>query len=108
VKKSLKNIVLPLLSVNVVIILLILALQNRLPPVVPLFYGKAQGEEQLVSRLWLTLPSLVSILIIIVNTLFIRLIKDAFLQKVLLGLIIVSVALSSITIVKIIFLIGNI
>ncbi|MEK7498033.1 MAG: hypothetical protein AAB656_03890 [Patescibacteria group bacterium] len=101
------NIVIPALGVNFVVLLLVIVLQNNLPPVVPLYYGLPTGEEELAKKIFLTVPSLVSILIILVNVVFMKRAKDSFLPKVLLGLIIGSTILGAITTIKIILLVGS-
>ena len=53
-----KNYAIASLFVNLLIILSAILAQRFLPPEVPLFYGLAEGEEQLAPRLFLLLPSL--------------------------------------------------
>lgn len=92
--------------INVGVAGLILLLQHRLPPQIPLFYGNPAGEEQLVGRIWLILPPIVSVLITAINSAGCILIKDSYLQKVLIGTTIAVTTLSTITIAKILFLVG--
>jgi hypothetical protein len=92
---------------NLVLIIIILLIQNMLPPQIPLFYGLAEGEEQLVFRIWLILPSLVTLLVMIINSLIAFTAKDVFIKK---SLIVSLLALSILTITttfKIAFLVGN-
>jgi hypothetical protein len=95
------------LLINTLIIALILYLRKSLPPVVPLYYGKPAGEEQLGSSLSLLLPPAISIILTIINSIFAKLTSDPFLQQVLIGLTIVVSVLSTITVLKIIFLVGS-
>jgi len=95
------------LCLNSFIILLIILLLNHLPPVVPLYYGKPQGEEVLAQKLYLLLPPSFSIIFIILNTLIIQFFHDKFLKNVLIGICIVTSLFSTITIVKIILLVGS-
>jgi len=92
---------------NLFVILMVILLQGHFPPVVPLFYGKPQGEEQLVQSILLILPPLISILIITLNTILLSFLKNKFLQKILFGLIITITVLSTITVIEIILLVGS-
>jgi len=102
-----KEIVIPAVSVNILVLLFTLLVQRNLPPIVPLFYGLPTGEEELAQKIFLVIPSLVSLLIILVNVTLIKYAKDSFLPKVLVGLIIGSTILGAITTIKIIFLVGS-
>lgn len=95
-------------AINLIVIILILVLRNNIPPEVPLFYGKPQGVEQLASQNILIIPALFAIIITILNSLISNFIKDNFLQKVLAGIMVTVTMLSTITIFRIIFLVGSI
>jgi hypothetical protein len=97
------SIVLPLLTV-----VLVFVLKNRLPPQVPLFYGLPEGEEQLTNTLGLMIPSLVAIAIVLINTIVSIFIKQDFVKKTLVFTALAVVFFSTITTIKIIFLVGNI
>jgi len=100
---------LSLLFINGAIIVFQLTfLKNRLPPVVPLLFGKPQGEEQLVPKLYLTAPPLTSSIIALINTALIKSITNHFLKYVLLGLMLTATVLSTITVIKIVLLVGYI
>lgn len=86
--------------------LAILGLKGLLPPEVPLFYGKPTGEEQLVPTLGLLIAPGVSLLIVILNTIFVGLTKDVFLKKALIISSLFVSVLTTITVIKIIFLVG--
>lgn len=92
--------------INLLIIVWIFISQAHLPPEVPLFYGLPSGEEQLSQSPLLILPPIISLILIGLNFLLIRTTKDKFLQNVLLSTMVVITALSTITIAKIIFLVG--
>lgn len=68
---------------NIIIILIILLLQGFFPPQIPLLYGLPEGEAQLVSSLSLTIPSLISLLVIAINIFISYLLKEDFFKKVL-------------------------
>ena len=96
------------LAANLLIVLAIVLLQKDLPPVVPLFYGLPVSQEELTKNIFLVTPALTSSLFICVNFILIRITKDSFLQKIFIGLDATTVALSTITILEIIFLVGKI
>lgn len=93
--------------VNIVVITFILLSQNLLPPVVPLFYGLPIGEEILTDRTSLIIPAIISIIVIAINVLISKSLKDSFLKKVLISIIVLTTLLSTITIFKIAFLVGS-
>lgn len=97
-----------ILIINISIIIFIILIQNNLPPQVPLFYGKPYGAEQLTTSISLVFPPLLSIVVSIINSIVIFLIEDDFLQKILLVSMYTLTLLSAITVIKIIFLIGNV
>lgn len=96
----------PILAINLVVILLVFAAKSVLPPLVPLFYGLPTGEEQLASSTFLITPALTSIAVVLVNAFLARVVKNNFLQRVLLGISWATAALSTITIIRIIWLVG--
>jgi len=102
-----KNTVLALLFINFLIIILVIFAQRFLPPVVPLFYGQPQGSQQLAKSIFLVIPPLIALGIVTVNTGILFFMKNDFLQKVLLGLAAGTTILATITVVKIIFLVGS-
>ncbi len=94
--------------VNLLIILGILLLQSHLPPVVPLFYGLPYGDEQLANTWALIIPPLVALSFIGINIFIGKTSKDEFIKQILVGLTIATTALSTITVVRIILLVGQI
>lgn len=97
-----------LVSINLTTILLVVLVKNLLPPVVPLFYGNPYGAEQLAPRESLTLPAVAALGICILSIIMGSFLKDDFVKKVLFGGMALTTALSLITTIKIIFLVGNI
>jgi len=96
------------LIINIVLPLLIFVFLKTLPPQIPLFYGLAEGEEQLASNWALITPSFLAFLILFINVLVANSTKDEFLKKVL---ILTGLAVSFfawVTTLKIFFLIGPI
>ncbi len=84
--------------VNILVILGVLFFQSHLPPVVPLFFGLPLGEQQLANSWALIIPPIVALAFLGVNI---------FIKQVLLGLTLTTTALSTITVVKIILLVGQ-
>lgn len=95
------------LGLAVLTLALVLLSQKRLPPEVPLFYGRAEGEAQLVDSWWLVVPSLFSILATSVNLTIASFLKDDFTKKVLVLSALVVALFSVITTFKIILLVGS-
>lgn len=92
---------------NVAIILIVIFIKKSLPPEVPLFYGLSEGKDQLGTSLSLIIPPLLSISFIALNLLISLFTKDLFLKKTLIITSISTTILSTITVFKIIFLIGT-
>lgn len=102
-----KNWSLNALLFNFLLVGLILLLGKHIPPKVPLFYGKPYGSEQLADQKLLLLPPLLAAGISAVNTSINTLVDDDFLRKVMLGSIAACTTLGTITVIKIIFLVGS-
>jgi hypothetical protein len=91
---------------NIVSVVIILVLKGFLPPVVPLFYGLPTGNEQLVPTLGLLWAPLAGLVITLINIFVSILNQDDFLKK---SLIISSAFISlllTITVIKIVLLVG--
>lgn len=84
----------------------IVIVQNYLPPLLPVYYGKPTGIEQLASTYFIFIIPGTSIIITAINLFFNTATKDVFIKKTL---AIVSLAVSfmaTITVFKIILLVG--
>lgn len=92
---------------NLVFAGLILLFRNNIPPTVPLFYGRPRGDEQLAPQIFLLIPPLACVIVAIINGIITYLVEDKFIQKVMLGISFAATLLSTITIIKIILLVGN-
>lgn len=88
------------------LVLTIILLRNHLPPVVPFFYGKAIGEGQLTNTIFLLLAPGASTLVLVLNILLTLVIDNTFLKKILIMCIFLFSLLMTITVFKIIFLVG--
>ncbi len=96
------------LIINFTIIIFSLLIQKRLPPQIPIFYGLPQGEAQLSSPIGILIPSVSSLIFVLLNLFLINIIKDEFIKKVLVVAGLTTAVFASITVVKIIFLVGQI
>lgn len=94
-------------SLNLATIATVILLQSRLPPEVPLFYGLAEGQEQLAASIYLLVPPIISLGIIFVNTILSSIIKNNLLKSFLIATATASSFFSTTTIAKIIFLVGS-
>lgn len=94
-------------ALNIVLVILVFLIKNRLPPVVPIYFGLPSGSEQLGPPESLALLPLASLIIAIINALISTFTKDEFLQKVVIGVIAATTVLSSFAYLRVFFLVGN-
>lgn len=102
-----KNYLFIALAVAVTTLLLVILFQGKLPPQVPLLYGAAEGEGQLISSWGLVIPSAFSILIIVVNSILASFMADDFTKKTLVIMALVVTLFAIVTTLKIFFLVGS-
>jgi len=95
-------------AINITLIIITLALNKLLPPQIPLFYGLAEGEGQLAPWYLLSIPSLISLAILVVNSLLSTTISNDFLKRVMIISAISVTFFSLITTLKIFFLVGGV
>ena len=88
-------------------IISVLVLGRRLPPEVPLYYGLPEGEDQIVLQVQLIIPSVLALIILIVNSITAFFLKNEFLQQTLVLAGLVAAFFSTITTIKIILLVGS-
>lgn len=93
--------------INIILIGITLVLHRFLPPEVPLFYGMPEGNEQLASSWLISIPSLVSLFIILLNLLLASFIEDDFQKRVIILGGIIATFFSAITTIQIVFLVGS-
>lgn len=101
-----KNYFLAAIIVSLVTIVGILAVKSFLPPLVPLFYGKPAGVEQLASTWMIIIVPAISVLITIINLFISTAVKDEFVQKIVAVSAFVISVMSGITVAKIVTLVG--
>lgn len=81
-------------------------MKGFLPPLVPLFYGKPIGTEQLVSFWYLFLLPAMTAITIAVNILINISINDAFIKRILAVATLIISIMATVTLVKIGILVG--
>lgn len=101
------NFIYAIFLVNATVIVLVLVFKRFLPPVIPLFYGFAEGEQQLATSTQLIIPSFLSIAFLIINLIVAFFMKNDFIKKVLVLTPFVATFFSIITTIEIFFLVGN-
>jgi hypothetical protein len=101
-----KNYFLAAIIINFTTALSVILLRDFLPPLVPLFYGRPAGVAQLTNTFGLLIAPGVSFLIIVLNLGTSLLVKDDFLRKALAVSATIISLLTTITVIKIILLVG--
>jgi hypothetical protein len=105
-KLPLKGYVYLAFALDLIASLIVVLVKGNLPPVVPLFYGKPVSSGQLVTAYGLLIAPLAAATVTVINIFLASYIKDVFIKKVFsIASFFVSV-LATITVVKIIFLVG--
>lgn len=94
-------------AVNLAVVGIVLLALSVLPPQVPLFYGLPETEERLASSWMLILPSIVSFLILLANASLSLFVEEEFTKKILIAVSLATTLFSTITTLKIIFLVGS-
>ena len=92
---------------NLLVILFIVLFESKLPPEIPLYYGRPKGDEQLAKSLYLLIPPIFSAVVVVVNLAIMKLAIQEFLQKILLGVAFLITILSTITVAKIFLLVSS-
>ena len=105
-KMPLKNLFLVSIVINLVFILLGLFANLILPPEIPLFYGLPKNSEQLTRSIFIVLPSLVSLVMTLVNITISVKVDSQYLKRVMAFASTGITILSIIATYKIIFLVG--
>lgn len=94
-------------AINLITIAAIFLALSKLPPQVPLFYGMATGPAQLAEKSFLFLPPVLAFAALIVNEILQKVMKDTFIGSILQWSSLVFAILSSITIFRIMLLVGS-
>jgi uncharacterized membrane protein len=86
---------------------LALLAKSALPPEIPLFYGGAEGPDQLATKLALSLPGTVGLVFVLLNASLASLTKNQFVKHILTFSGFAFAVLAAITTVEIIILVGS-
>lgn len=93
---------------NLIVILIGLLAKFILPPQIPIFFGFPQTEEQLASSLFIVIPPIISLFFITLNSIFAIKMESNYIKKSLAFASFAVTLLSTIAVIKIIFLVGSI
>ena len=105
-KLPLRSYVYSALALDLVTLLTVFLVKGNLPPVVPLFYGRPVGSGQLISAYGLLIAPITAAAVTAINIYLASFIKDEFIKKIFsVASFFVSV-LTTITIIKIVLLVG--
>lgn len=90
------------------LILLIISVLSQaiLPPVIPLFYGLPQTEDQLAPSILMLLPAFISLVLTTINMLVALKIDDVYLKRALAFTSLAVSILAIVTTIKIMFLVS--
>jgi hypothetical protein len=89
----------------VVTALLMAVAWSQLPAQIPLFYSKPWGETQLAPNIFLALPLILSLFLLIVNSIGAQILSDyIFIKKILIFGAATTSLLAAITVIRIILL----
>lgn len=93
---------------NLIVILIGLAAKFILPPQIPIFFGFPQTEEQLAPSLLIIIPPIISLFFTIINSVAAINIESSYIKKSFAFASLAVTLLSTIAVIKIIFLVGSI
>jgi hypothetical protein len=94
------------LAFSAVSAVIIFAVKDYLPPVVPFFYGLPSGANQLTPTLGLLIAPTVALIVTAINIMLTKITKDQFFKKALIFSSVFVSVLMFITTIKIILLVG--
>lgn len=95
------------IAISILVFVLVLSTQPSLPPEIPLYFGLAEGQEQLAPPANLLFPSILALGITIVNSIIVLKLNNPLLQKILAVTSISVTFFSFITTVRILLLVGS-
>ena len=105
-KLPLRNYVYSALALDFAVALTVLLVKGNLPPVVPFLYGRPVGVGQLVSAYGLLIAPITAAIITIINIVLASYIRDEFIKKIFsVASLFVSI-LATVTVIKIVLLVG--
>lgn len=107
-KLPLSQLIISTAITNLIIILLGLVSRILLPPQIPIFFGLPQTEEQLATSLFIIIPPSISLVFVVINSILAINIDSNYIKKSLAFGSLAITILSTIAVLKIIFLVGSI
>lgn len=102
-----KKTILLIFIVNIITIIVVCLQLPKLPPVVPLYYGNPAGEEQLGPVRGLFIPPGFTLVVWVTAVLITKAYKNSFIETLLVLSLCVLTVLSTVTVFKIMFLVGS-
>jgi hypothetical protein len=105
--KVLKKLIWLSIFINILTIVLFFIFRNRIPPEVPLYYGLADGDNQLSQANGLLIPSLFALCVILLNTILAAITKNEFIKYALILTAFGVSILVTVTFVRIMLLVGS-
>lgn len=106
-KLPLFNLIIILIIINLIILVIGLISKLILPPQIPIFFGLPQTEEQLGPSILIIMPTAICLAFILINTYVATKIENNYIKKALVFGSLAITLLSTIAILKIIFLVGS-
>jgi hypothetical protein len=94
------------IALDIITVICIVLLSSKLPPVVPLLYGRPIGAAQLVPGIGLVIAPVAAMCISIINIFIAYRIKDDFSKRIFVVSSFFISVLVAITVIKIILLVG--
>lgn len=94
------------LGLDVATIVIVILTKGFLPPVAPLLYGRPEGASQLIPSIGLIIAPSTALVITLINIFLTKPVKDKFLQQILIVSTFLISLLTTITVLKVIFLVG--
>ena len=94
------------IGLNLTVVVLFLLIKGFLPPIIPLLYGRPSGAGQLLPDWGILLAPALSTLLIIINVVTSNYVLAVFSKKLLIAAGCLVSLLTTITVLKIIFLVG--
>lgn len=93
--------------VNILTIVSLYINRMKIPPIIPLYYGNPAGAEQLAPYQGLFIPPSFVLVVLLTSILINKAYKDSFLETLLVLNLGVLTTLSTVTVFRILLLVGN-
>ena len=107
-KLPLSRLIIATIITNLILILVGLVSKIILPPEIPIFFGLPQNKEQLGPSILIVMPPIISLFFVFINSILAVKIESNYVKKSLAFGSLAITLLSTIAVLKIIFLVGSI